>query len=115
MSDSATPWTVAYQLLRPWNFPGKSTGVGCHFISNNQPNGRLISTTAVCFVCHGSFWQPKLLGDLEIGALLCWKGERCRVVKGRFHDGSLGNFTFSSTFRRLLHFVLSPQVHSSAQ
>ena len=27
-----TPWTVAYQLLRPWDFPGKSTGVGCHFL-----------------------------------------------------------------------------------
>ena len=23
----ATPWT---RLLRPWDFPGKSTGVGCH-------------------------------------------------------------------------------------
>ena len=28
----ATPWTVAYQLLRPWNFPGKSTGVGWNHI-----------------------------------------------------------------------------------
>ena len=26
----ATPWTAAHQLLRPWDFPGKSTGVGCH-------------------------------------------------------------------------------------
>ena len=25
-----TPWTAAYQLLRPWDFPGKSNGVGCH-------------------------------------------------------------------------------------
>ena len=25
-----TPWTVAYRLLRPWDFPGKSTWVGCH-------------------------------------------------------------------------------------
>ena len=24
-----TPWTAAY-LLHPWDFPGKSTGVGCH-------------------------------------------------------------------------------------
>ena len=27
----ATPWTIAYQLLHPWDFPGKGTGVGCHF------------------------------------------------------------------------------------
>ena len=29
----ATPWTVACtKLLHPWDFPGKSTGVGCHFL-----------------------------------------------------------------------------------
>ena len=26
----ATPWTVAYQAPPSWDFPGKSTGVGCH-------------------------------------------------------------------------------------
>ena len=26
----ATPWTAATRLLHPWDFPGKSTGVGCH-------------------------------------------------------------------------------------
>ena len=25
----ATPWTAAHQALRPWDFPGKGTGVGC--------------------------------------------------------------------------------------
>ena len=29
---SATPWTVAYQAPHPWDFPGKNTGVGCHFL-----------------------------------------------------------------------------------
>jgi len=28
----ATPWTVAARLLCPWNFPGKNSGVGCHFL-----------------------------------------------------------------------------------
>ena len=29
----ATPWTVACtRLLRPWDFLGKSTGMGCHFL-----------------------------------------------------------------------------------
>ena len=27
-----TPWTVACQALCPWDFPGKHTGVGCHFL-----------------------------------------------------------------------------------
>ena len=28
----ATPWTGPTRLLHPWNFPGKNTGVGCHFL-----------------------------------------------------------------------------------
>ena len=28
----ATPWTVAYQSLCPWDFPGISTRVDCHFL-----------------------------------------------------------------------------------
>ena len=29
----AIPWTVVCtKLLRPWDFPGNSTGVGCHFL-----------------------------------------------------------------------------------
>ena len=29
---SATPWTAASQAPPSMNFPGKSTGVGCHFL-----------------------------------------------------------------------------------
>ena len=32
MSDFVTPWTVVRQALRPWDYPGKNTGVGCHFL-----------------------------------------------------------------------------------
>ena len=32
----ATPWTAAYQAPRPWNFPGKSTGMGCHCLLCNK-------------------------------------------------------------------------------
>ena len=33
MSDSATTWTIACtRFLHPWDFLGKSTGVGCHFL-----------------------------------------------------------------------------------
>jgi len=30
----ATPETAAHQAPRPWDSPGKNTGVGCHFLSN---------------------------------------------------------------------------------
>ena len=28
----ATPETAAHQAPRPWDSPGKNTGVGCHFL-----------------------------------------------------------------------------------
>ena len=28
----ATPWTVAFGLVCPWDSPGNNTGVGCHFL-----------------------------------------------------------------------------------
>ena len=28
----ATPGTVAHQAHRQWDFPGKNTGAGCHFL-----------------------------------------------------------------------------------
>ena len=31
-STTATLWTVATRFLRPWDFPGKNAGVGCHFL-----------------------------------------------------------------------------------
>ena len=28
----ATPWTLPARLLCPWDFPGKNTGMGNHFL-----------------------------------------------------------------------------------
>ena len=28
----ATPWTVAHRILCTWDFPGKNTGLSCHFL-----------------------------------------------------------------------------------
>ena len=33
----STPWTTDHQALRPWDFPGKSTGVGCHCLLRSIP------------------------------------------------------------------------------
>ena len=38
MSDSVTPWTVAYQAPL-WNSPGKNTGMSCHsLLQRNLPD-----------------------------------------------------------------------------
>ena len=58
----ATPWTAAHQLLRPWDFPGKSTGVGCHCLPQCYAQGNLKLTDSDlmslrCWVkCCRGFW-----------------------------------------------------------
>ena len=32
VSSSFRLWTIVTRLFCPWDFPGKSTGVGCHFL-----------------------------------------------------------------------------------
>ena len=40
----ATPWTAAYQALPSRDFPGKSTGVGCHCLLQLQSLSKVKST-----------------------------------------------------------------------
>ena len=46
----ATPWTAAYMLLHPWDFPGKSTGVGCHCLLQGKPTLLLIDLDHSCWL-----------------------------------------------------------------
>ena len=44
MSDSSQPHGLQpTRLLRPWDFPGKSTGVGCHCLLHQYPQRDIIS------------------------------------------------------------------------
>ena len=46
----ATLWTVACtRLLRPWDFLGKSTGVGCHFLLQKRHCSNYVSQEFVEF------------------------------------------------------------------
>ena len=44
VSNPATPWAVTHQTPLSWDFPGKTIGVGCHFLlqgifpNNNDTN-----------------------------------------------------------------------------
>ena len=59
----ATPWTVAYQPFHPWDFPGKSTGVGCHFLLHSSKESapycrRCRFDTRVGKIPWRRKWQP---------------------------------------------------------
>ena len=58
-----TPWTVAHRLLCPWDFPGKNTGVGCHFLLQGIfPTQR----SNLCLLrCRQIFYHPSHQGSAE--------------------------------------------------
>ena len=64
MSNSfTTPWTVACQVFRLWDFQGKNTGVGCHFLLRRsfQPKDQ----TCISCICrwvlyHRTTWEAPI-------------------------------------------------------
>ena len=50
MSDSLWSYGLPTILLRPWDFPGKNTGVGCHFLLQR------------IFTTQGSNWVSHIAG-----------------------------------------------------
>ena len=66
-----TPWT---RLLHPWNFLGKSTGVGCHFLLQG------------IFLTRGSNLSPTLQADAlpseppGIANSLCYTAETNKIL-----------------------------------
>ena len=75
----ATPWIVACpNLLCPWDFQGKSTRVGCHFLLQgiSQPRDR----TQVSHIVDRRFtiWATRERDLLFIEHLLCYK--RCNYI-----------------------------------
>ena len=63
MSDSARPHRWPTRLPRPWDSPGKNTGVGCHFL---LPCMKMKSESEVaqsCLTLHDPIVYPDLNGQ----------------------------------------------------
>ena len=90
-----TPWTVAHQTPCPWDFPGKNTGVSCHFLlqgifPTQGSNPRLL---------HLLHWQADSLPLAPPGKLIAYKNGLMSFTK--LH---LKNHTFfSSNFMLMIH------------
>ena len=71
----ATPWLQPSRLLHPWDFPGKSTGVGCHCLlrRTTQPSKERSQTLRGRLVCGtlalGGSWTPKRTGKMGLSLL----------------------------------------------
>lgn len=55
---------IAYQAPPPWDFPGESTGVGCHCLSRDRPNPGMQPGSPLGRLCSRSHQEiPSLLED----------------------------------------------------
>ena len=58
------PWTVATGLLCPEDFPGKNTGVGCHFLLQ----GIFWTQTLKPGLLHFLHWQADFIPLSHLGS-----------------------------------------------
>ena len=78
----ATPWTVAYQAPHPWDFPGKSSGVGCHLRNKWQGSPALTFSFLT---------NPTLLHYTWLLYTRLQGRKFCRSVKKDFFQDSCGS------------------------
>ena len=64
MPDSVTLWPAATRLLCPWDFPGKNTGVCCHFPSpGDLPDQEIEPESPVSPASAGGFFSTLAPGQ----------------------------------------------------
>ena len=78
-----TPWTAAYRLISPWDFPGKSIGVGCYCLLQYNSLGVFKEN-----------WIPACLTGRR---LTVWSGGLSRWESSRQSSNPMKEVTFQST------------------
>ena len=63
----ATPWTAARQAPRPWDFPGESTGVGCHCLLRHSLLERCKSKLKWGITSHRLKWPASKTLQMDWG------------------------------------------------
>ena len=103
----ATPWTVAQQLLCPWNFLGQKTGVGCYF----QLQGIFLTQGLNLHLLHLLHWQADSLPLCHVGSPQSTL-DPSQKAKKQWAAQSFVNKS-SSNFHGL--FLLEVKVHANLQ
>ena len=68
---SATPQAAAHQAPRPWDSPGKNTGVGCHFLPQCVKVKSLSHVRLFATPWTAAFQAPPSMG---FSRQECWSG-----------------------------------------
>ena len=77
VSDSSRPHGLQpTRLLRPWDFPGKSTGVGCHCLLRDGPYLKIIKTVYVKHTANIILNKEKL----KAFPITTWIRQECSLL-----------------------------------
>ena len=106
-----TPWTVAARFLCLWDFPGKNTGVGCHFLLQGifltqGFNLGLLQCRHILYclspghaqkeINHPGLGHPSHTWSTNTIYSLCWTGHLDTLMETTGHTPSLpGNKPYS--------------------
>ena len=109
VSDSQQPHGLQpTRLLRPWDFPGKSAGVGCHCLLHLIPRRPLL----IFFLCsswqiYPHCWEFSLEFPLPSSNLWNPKDYYCSLVSLKLCANCLSTYNFYHTV--LLTWISSPE------
>ena len=101
----STPWTAAHQAPPSIDFPGKSTGVGCHCLlcSHRLSFSSFISQEGVSSPTRPGCMSPGRHSVFLIGRWLAWTGDT-KVTMNNKHQSFLINKMRSLSWRSLWDF-----------
>ena len=89
----ATSWTVAMDgtLLYPWDFLGKNTGVGCHFLlQKHHSDSGIESASLASLALAGGFFTTSITWESSKEMLRTWEHpETSLVSKVHCREGSV--------------------------
>ena len=104
-----TPWAVATpRLLCPWDFPGKNTGLGCHFlfqriflIQGLNPHLLCLLHWQAEFFCffffyHGATWKFQCVDTVWKLAIIKYTGKKKMEVVHRHGSNVIFNCWISN-------------------
>ena len=70
VSDSLRPHGLQpTRLLRPWDFPGRSTGVGCHCLLQNKKSWGMLKTKLISAIIEWGVYMRAM--ELQLCLTLC--------------------------------------------